>query len=122
MANTKAKTANLARRRRRVRAKVSGTADRPRLCVSRTNANIYAQLVDDLEGRTLVSASSLDDGLRTSNKTGSNVEAAKAVGKALGERAKEAGFTSVVFDRSGHLYHGRVKAVADAAREAGLEF
>lgn len=122
MADTKAKAANLVRRRRRVRAKVSGTAERPRLCVSRTNANIYAQLIDDVEGRTLLAASSIDSDLRESVKNGSNVEAAKAVGKALGEKAKAAGLERAVFDRSGHLFHGRVKAVADAAREVGLEF
>jgi large subunit ribosomal protein L18 len=122
MADTKTKTANLVRRRRRVRAKVTGTAERPRLCVSRSNANIYAQLIDDASGHTLAAASSVDTDLRDQIENGSNVEAAKAVGAALGERAKAAGITSVVFDRSGHLYHGRVKAVADGAREAGLEF
>ena len=122
MAHTKAKSANLARRRRRVRAKISGTAGRPRLCVSRSNDNIYAQLVDDAAGNTLFSASSIDAETRGSVEKGSNVEAARAVGKVLGERAKAAGVTEVVFDRSGHLYHGRVKAVAEGAREAGLEF
>ena len=122
MADTKTKTANLARRRRRVRAKVDGTSERPRLCVTRSGSNIYAQLIDDVEGRTLLSASTIDSELRSSVDRGSNIEAARAVGETLGKRAKDAGFTQVVFDRSGHLYHGRVKAVAEGARSAGLEF
>lgn len=122
MVDTKMKAANLARRRKRVRGKISGTAERPRLCVSRTNAQIYAQLIDDDSGATLVAASSIDEGIRGSVKLGSNIEAARAVGEALGKRATEAGIKSVVFDRSGRLYHGRVKALADGARDAGLEF
>jgi large subunit ribosomal protein L18 len=122
MADTETKAAKLARRRRRVRAKVAGTAERPRLCVTRTNANTYAQLIDDVAGETLVSASTIDAELRDGIENGSDVEAAHAVGEALGERAKAAGLTSIVFDRSGRLYHGRVKAVADGARKAGLEF
>jgi len=122
MADTKTKSSKLERRRRRVRAKVSGTVERPRLCVKRTNSNVYAQLIDDVAGRTIVSASSIDPELRGSMKSGSNIEAAKVVGGLLGSRAKEAGVSSVVFDRAGRLYHGRVKAVADGAREAGLEF
>jgi large subunit ribosomal protein L18 len=118
--DTKTKSANLTRRRHRVRAKVSGTDNRPRLCVTRTNANVYAQLIDDVSGKTLVSASTVETEL--SGARGSNVDAARKVGELLGRRAGEAGLKQVVFDRSGRLYHGRVKAVADGAREAGLEF
>jgi large subunit ribosomal protein L18 len=120
MDKLKAKQAALARRHRRVRGKVSGTAARPRLCVNRTNAHIYAQLIDDVTGRTIVSASSIDRELEL--KSGSNSEAAKAVGEAVGRRAVEAGISTVVFDRGGRLYHGRVKALADGARGAGLKF
>jgi large subunit ribosomal protein L18 len=122
MDNTKAKAAGLTRRQKRVRGKVSGTAERPRLRVSRTNSHIYAQLIDDLTGRTLVSASSIDPELRTALKSGANTEAARAVGTALGRRAIEAGVTEVVFDRGGRLYHGRVQALAEGARDAGLKF
>jgi large subunit ribosomal protein L18 len=106
------------RRHRRVRAKVSGTADRPRLSVYRSNRGIAAQVIDDVAGRTLASASSLDKDV-AGTKRG---EAPAAVGKLVAERAKAAGVTGVVFDRGGYLYHGRVKALADAAREGGLEF
>ena len=117
----KAKLACLKRRQRRVRGKVSGTAERPRLRVTRTNANIYAQIIDDTEGsRTLVSASTLEaefEGMTTSNKT-----AAEKVGELVAKRALEAGITTVAFDRGGRIYHGRVKALADGARAAGLKF
>ena len=106
------------RRHRRVRAKLSGTAARPRLAVYRSNARIYAQVIDDASGHTLVSASSLDKDVAGSKRA----EQAALVGKLLAERAKGAGVQTVVFDRGGYLYHGRVKALADAAREAGLEF
>ena len=119
---SKAKAAGLARRRRRVRGKISGTADRPRLRVSRSNLHISAQLIDDVAGVTLASASSIDPELKKPLKSGANVEAAKAVGQALGARALEAGITEVIFDRGGRLYHGRVAALADGAREAGLKF
>jgi large subunit ribosomal protein L18 len=122
MDKLKAKQAALARRHRRVRGKVAGTAERPRLCVNRTNAHIYAQLIDDETGATLASASSLDAELKGSLKSGANIDAAKAVGEAVGRRAIEAGVTEVVFDRGGRLYHGRVKALADGARSAGLKF
>jgi large subunit ribosomal protein L18 len=102
----------------RIRSKLHGTPERPRLSVFRSNTNIYAQIIDDVNGVTLVSASSLKD----VKKGAGNVEGAKAVGKLIAERAKDKKITSVVFDRSGYLYHGRVKALADAAREAGLEF
>jgi len=122
MDKLKAKQAALARRHRRVRGKVTGTAERPRLCVNRTNAHIYAQVVDDKTGTTLAAASSLDGELKSSLKSGSNIDAAKAVGEVVGRRAMEAGVTEVVFDRGGRLYHGRVKALADGARSAGLTF
>jgi large subunit ribosomal protein L18 len=104
---------------KRIRRKVQGTAGRPRLAVFRSLGHIYAQIIDDHEGKTLVSASSLEKGNRTS---GGNVAGAKEIGKRIAERAKDKGIAKVVFDRGGYLYHGRVKALADAAREAGLEF
>ncbi len=122
MDKTKAKAAGLARRQRRVRGKVSGTASRPRLRVTRTNLHIYAQLIDDVAGATLASASSVDPELRSALKSGANTDAAKAVGAALGRRALEAGITEAVFDRGGRLYHGRVAALAEGARDAGLKF
>jgi large subunit ribosomal protein L18 len=122
MDKTKAKAAGLARRQRRVRGKVSGTAERPRLRVTRTSMHIYAQLIDDVAGVTLASASSLDTELRAEIKNGSNSDAAKMVGEAGGRRAIDAGITEVVFHRGGRLYHGRVAALAEGARAAGLKF
>lgn len=122
MDKTKVKQASLARRQRRVRGKISGTAARPRLRVTRTNAQISAQVIDDRAGVTLVAASSNESELRAQIKSGGNIEAAKLVGELVGKRAVEAGLTEVVFDRGGHLYHGRVKALADGARSAGLKF
>ena len=107
------------RRHRRVRKNLRGTATRPRLSVYRSNRYIVAQVIDDVAGRTLAAASSLEADLRSS---GGTVEAAKSVGRLVAERAKAAGVDTVVFDRGGNVYHGRVAAVADAAREAGLEF
>ena len=104
---------------KRIRRKLSGTAERPRLAVFRSVAHIYAQVIDDSKGVTLVSASSVDKGGKTN---GGNVAAAKAIGKLVAERAKEKGVAQVVFDRGGYPYHGRIKALADAARAAGLEF
>ncbi|MGO9262953.1 MAG: 50S ribosomal protein L18 [Bryobacteraceae bacterium] len=104
---------------RRIRRKLRGTAERPRLAVFRSVAHIYAQVIDDTAGATLVSASSVDKGGKTN---GGNVAAAKAIGKLVAEKAKEKGIGKVVFDRGGYIYHGRVKALADAARAAGLEF
>jgi large subunit ribosomal protein L18 len=121
MDKLKAKAAALARRHRRVRGKISGTAERPRLVVTRSNTNIYAQLVDDVARVTLASASSIEPELRKSVKRGSNVDSAKAVGASIGKRALDKGVTAAVFDRGGHLYHGRVKALADGARDAGLK-
>ena len=106
------------RRHRRVRAKVVGTAERPRLAVYRSNRGIAAQLIDDAAGRTIAAASSQDKSLTKATRA----EAPAAVGKLVAERAKDAGVATVVFDRGGYLYHGRVKALADAARENGLEF
>jgi large subunit ribosomal protein L18 len=104
---------------KRIRRKLSGTAARPRLAVFRSVAHIYAQVIDDVAGATVVSASSVDKAGKTN---GGNVAAAKEIGKLVAERAKEKGIKSVVFDRGGYQYHGRIKALADAAREAGLEF
>ena len=104
----------------RIRENLSGTSVRPRLCVFRSNANIEAQIIDDTKGVTLVSATSLDKSLKLKN--GGNIEAAKVVGAELAKRAKKAKISTVVFDRGGYLYHGRVKALAEAAREGGLEF
>jgi large subunit ribosomal protein L18 len=105
-----------------VRGKIHGTAAIPRLRVTRSNANIYAQVIDDDAGKTLASASSLSAGFKAEGKNGATVEGAALVGKLVGEAAKEAKVSTVVFDRGGHLFHGRVKALADAAREAGLQF
>ena len=105
----------------RIRAKMSGTATRPRLNVYRSVSHIYTQLIDDAAGVTIASASTIGS-KNEEKKSGGNIEAARAVGRAIAERAKEKGIQKVVFDRGGYLYHGRVKAIADAAREAGLEF
>lgn len=110
------------RRRRRVRMKLSGTPGRPRLSVFRSLDNIYAQVIDDVEGRTLASASSLDNDLKSEMSDKTKKEQAELVGKTVAERAKAAGIETVVFDRGGFLYHGRVKALADGAREGGLKF
>jgi large subunit ribosomal protein L18 len=112
-----------ARRRGRVRHRVAGTASgRPRLSVFRSSMHIYAQVIDDVSGKTLAAASTVDKSLRENLKTGANIAAAQAVGKLVAERAVAAGVKSVVFDRGGYLFHGRVKALADAAREGGLNF
>lgn len=110
------------RRHRRVRKRVTGTPERPRLCVFRGLRAIYAQVIDDLSGRTLAAASSREAGLVAEGASRRDAAAAQAVGRAVAERAKAAGITRVVFDRGGYLYHGRVKALAEGAREAGLEF
>ena len=106
----------------RVRTRVVGTAERPRLCVYRSLDHIYAQIIDDRSGRTIASGSSVDKETKKGLKGGGNIASAKAVGKIIAERAKAAGVAKVVFDRGGSKYHGRVKALADAAREAGLQF
>jgi large subunit ribosomal protein L18 len=103
----------------RIRRKVSGTAERPRLAVHYSNQHIYVQVIDDSAGKTLASASTLD---KSFEKASSNIESAQKVGQLIAERAKGSNISAVVFDRGGHLYHGKVKALADAAREAGLKF
>jgi len=118
----KLKAAKLQRRQRRVRSKISGTALVPRLRVTRSNNNIYAQVIDDVARKTLVSASSLDPEFKKQEKKGATVDGAQVVGELVGKRAIEAHIESVVFDRGGHIYHGRIKALADGAREAGLRF
>lgn len=109
---------------KRIRERVKGTPERPRLAVYRSLKHIYAQVIDDRARRTLVAASSQDTSFQSQEKSidGGNIKGAKEIGKAIAERAKEKGIVKVVFDRGGYLYHGRVKALADAAREAGLEF
>ena len=106
----------------RIRKRLSGSDTRPRLCIFRSNKHIYAQIVDDSKGTTVAAASSLDPDTRGSVKNGGNIAAAKAVGKTVAKRAIDKGIQSVLFDRGGYIYHGRVKALADAAREAGLKF
>ncbi|MFS8651366.1 MAG: 50S ribosomal protein L18 [Caldibacillus sp.] len=108
------------KRHARIRAKISGTPERPRLSVYRSNKHIYAQLIDDTKGVTLVSASTLDKDFDLENTN--NLEAAQKVGELIAKKAVEKGYKSVVFDRSGYLYHGRIKALAESARENGLEF
>lgn len=107
------------RRHIRVRRKISGTAERPRLCVYRSNSNVYAQVIDDVAGKTIASASTLDKEVKTKY---SNKEAAKEVGKLIAKRAQEKNVTTVVFDRGGYVYHGIIKELAEAAREGGLKF
>lgn len=124
MADIKGKSKYDARKRRhrRVRARVRGTAERPRLNVYRSLDNIYVQVIDDDEGKTLVSASTIDRDVAKQVGDKSKVDAARLVGKIVGERAKQAGIETVVFDRGGYQYHGRVAALAEGAREAGLKF
>ena len=110
------------RRQRRVRARLNRKTKRPRLSVFRSSKHIYAQVIDDANGKTLVAASSLEKDMRAKLKSGGNKDAAAEVGGLVAERAKSAGITTVVFDRGGYLFHGRIKALAEAARAAGLEF
>ncbi len=119
---TKKKYMGRQQRQRRVRARVSGTAQRPRLNIFRSLTNIYAQVIDDSQGHTVVSASTLDKEVAAQATGKTKLEAARIVGKVVGERAKQAGIEKVVFDRGGFRYHGRVAAVAEGAREAGLDF
>lgn len=116
----KSRNSNRIARHKRIRNKVSGTTSVPRLCVFKSNAHIYAQIIDDVKGTTVVSASSLDKDLGLEHT--SNKEAAKAVGASVAKKALDAGVEEVVFDRGGYIYHGKVKELADAAREAGLKF
>ncbi len=120
MVSKKSKNVTRQVRHLRIRKNISGTSTTPRLVVYRSNTNIYAQVIDDVKGVTLVSASSIDKEMKLAN--GSNIEAAKQVGALVAKRALEAKIENVVFDRGGYLYHGRVKALAEAAREAGLKF
>jgi large subunit ribosomal protein L18 len=108
--------------RSRIRRKVKGSPERPRLSIFKSGRHIYAQVIDDSSGRTVAHASSLDEGLRKEAPAGANLAGAKRVGKLVAERAKQKGVARVVFDRGGYIYHGKVKALADAAREGGLEF
>ena len=117
MAKTATKTAQRARIRRRIRAKIAGTAQRPRLSVFRSSKHIYVQIIDDATGHTLASASS-----READLAGTGIARSTAIGKQIAERAKAAGIDGVVFDRGGYRYHGNVKAIADGAREGGLQF
>lgn len=122
MAQAKSRGSARDKVRRRIRSRVQGTAERPRLSVFKSLKHLYAQVIDDRRGVTLVSASSLDAGFTSEQKGGGNVAAAKKVGELVARRAKEKGVTRVVFDRGGYPYHGKVKALADSARENGLEF
>ncbi len=122
MKKLKKKQASLRRRHTRVRGKVSGTPARPRLCITRSNSNMYAQVIDDVAGKTLCAVSTLGPEFKATEKSGATVEGASALGQIIGQKAKAAGITEVVFDRGGNLYHGRIKAVAEGAREAGLVF
>ncbi len=121
MAKINPKAASRLKRVRRIRKKISGTAERPRLRVFKSNKHIYAQIIDDAQGKTLVSMSTVDKGFVAGEET-AKVPVAKEVGKLLAERAKSAGITRVVFDRGGYLYHGRIKSLSEGAREGGLEF
>ncbi len=122
MAKKNSRNDKRVQRHARVRRDVFGTPERPRLCVYRSLSNIFAQIIDDVNGNTLVSASTLDKEIKGQLSYGGNKEAAKAVGEALGKRALEKGIETVCFDRGGFLYHGRVKELADGARSAGLKF
>ena len=122
MVSRKDKNAARLKRHIRVRAKISGTADRPRLAVYRSENNISAQIIDDVNGKTLVAAGTLDADIKAQAAYGGNKAAAKLVGEKVGKLAKEAGIDTVCFDRGGYLYHGRVQELADGARAAGLEF
>jgi large subunit ribosomal protein L18 len=122
MKATKKRAFQRQRRKRRIRKRVFGTAQRPRLTVFRSHKNIYAQLVDDMAGRTLLAASTLEKPIHQELPQGGNRSAARVVGKALAAKAVEAGIEAVVFDRNGYPYHGRVKELAEAAREGGLKF
>lgn len=120
--NARKRVNGIVRRHRRVRGKISGTAARPRMCVTRSNNNLYVQVIDDVAGKTLVGESTLGKDFKATGKKAATVEGAAALGQIIGKKAVKAGITEIVFDRGGNLYHGRVKAVADAAREAGLKF
>lgn len=122
MKKLQAKQAGLRRRHTRVRGKISGTAARPRLCITRSNAHMYAQVIDDVAGKTICGVSTLGPEFKKTKKNGATVEGASTLGELIGKKAQESGVTEVVFDRGGNLYHGRIKAVADGARDTGLKF
>ena len=122
MVNKKSRAEVRAKKHARVRNKVAGTADRPRLAVFRSNDHMYAQIIDDETGRTLTAASTLDKDVKAECEKTNNVDAAAKVGTAIAKKALDKGITKVVFDRGGFIYHGKVQALADAAREAGLDF
>ncbi len=122
MINKESRSEIRAKKHLKIRNRFSGTAERPRLAVFRSNNHMYAQIIDDSEGKTLVSASTLEKALKSELEKTNDVDAAAAVGKLVGERAIAAGIKEVVFDRGGFIYQGKIKALADAAREAGLEF
>ena len=122
MINKESRSEVRAKKHLKIRNRFSGTAERPRLAVFRSNNHMYAQIIDDSEGKTLVSASTLDKALKAELEKTNNVDAAAYVGKVIAERAIAAGIKTVVFDRGGFIYQGKIKALADAAREAGLEF
>lgn len=122
MISKQSRTETRVKKHKRIRNKFSGTAERPRLAVFRSEQHIYAQIIDDVKGVTLAAASTVEKDIKAQVKAGSNVEAAKVVGEAIAKKALAKGIDKVVFDRGGFLYHGRIAAVADAAREAGLQF
>ncbi|WP_457576741.1 50S ribosomal protein L18 [Desulfomarina sp.] len=122
MARTNPKTISRAKRVRRIRKKITGTGERPRLRVFKSNKHIYAQIIDDVAGHTLVSVSTLDKDFSLADDEKGKVAAAKKIGEMIGARAKSAGITKVVFDRGGSIYHGRVKSLSEGAREGGLIF
>jgi len=122
MINSKNRKAATAKRHSRIRVKLSGTTERPRLCVHKTTKHIYAQIIDDVKRVTLVAASSVEEAVKGQFSHGGNIDSAAAVGKLIAEKAKKAGVENVVFDRGGFIYHGRIAALAEAAREAGLNF
>lgn len=122
MINKKNKKLTTAKRHKRIRVSLSGTSEKPRLAVYKSTKHIYAQIIDDTKGITLTSAGSVEQVVKEKMPHGGNIEASKVIGKMVAERALKAGISKVVFDRGGNLYHGRIAALADAAREAGLEF
>ncbi|MCI9139836.1 MAG: 50S ribosomal protein L18 [Lachnospiraceae bacterium] len=122
MVNKKSRQSVRIKKHKRIRNRFSGTGDRPRLAVFRSNHHMYAQIIDDTVGNTLASASTLEKELQSELEKTNNVDAAAYIGKVIAKRALEKGITTVVFDRGGYLYHGKVKALAEAAREAGLQF
>ncbi|MCF0104163.1 MAG: 50S ribosomal protein L18 [Eggerthellaceae bacterium] len=122
MKKLKKKQANQARKHRRVRAKISGTSETPRFCVTKSNSNLYVQIIDDVANKTLCAASTLGPDFKKSGRSGATVEGAAALGEIIGKKAGESKVKTVVFDRSGHIYHGRIKALAEGARKAGLKF